>query len=284
MADQKITQLGVASVLSYNDVLPIVTQTGTVPVTEKIPVGVISLNSNPTTAAYPGITEPVDSYSSILTTGTTDIYTVPAGKKFYIYNNRILNFSGGNILTHPELKRNSTYYRLSSNTTVNTGGQGTSGVTYGFIFEPGDIVAFNSSVVTNGGGALTTTTDFLQGNLFNSSIRASSNFTSVFSAGNNNIYTAPSTVSAYVLSSSGDTTGNVGRFFNYVNNTGLSCSVQTLMTYGGSIVGLQGAQTIQTSMLGNLILPMAIPSCQSIILNTTSSDAGQIAWLNTLEY
>jgi len=84
-------------------------------------------------------TLPASSSTSIANSGNNDLYTVAAGKRAFVAQSRIL-LAGGAV--YFALKRSAVYYQLSITTSI---GVSNGVVAAGFVFEAGDIIAFNHS-------------------------------------------------------------------------------------------------------------------------------------------
>jgi len=77
--------------------------------------------------------------TSVANSGNNDLYTVAAGKRAFVASSRIL-LTGGAV--YFALKRSGVYYPLSIATSI---GVSNGVVAAGFVFEAGDIIAFNHS-------------------------------------------------------------------------------------------------------------------------------------------
>lgn len=135
-------------------------------------------------------------YSTNLTTGDTDVYTVPTGKRFLLTGVWVYNSSGGNITWYPEAKVSATYYRLASNSTTATVAITNLGNMGGYVLDAGESLSFNTA--TNNGldvhvhGIEFDSTGFLKG------LRSLGPAT-----GDNTMYTCPAGYYACILGPAG---------------------------------------------------------------------------------
>jgi len=78
--------------------------------------------------------------TSVANSGNNDLYTVGTGKRAFIAASRI--FFNGTAVAYLMVKRGGTYYQLSVTTSL---GVVNTALASGFVFEAGDIIAFNHS-------------------------------------------------------------------------------------------------------------------------------------------
>lgn len=230
-----------------------------------------------TGAAYP------QALIASTTAGDEDIYTVPAGKRALIMCAGLKNNSGvGNIIWYIQIKISSTYYRLTSNTTTGNGGVGE--VNVGYIAEAGEIVAVNTT--TNNGGFVA-----VKMVVFDDSVKLfSAKKYGSWSAGDNTLYTVPSSTTAFLLSTSITTiigtTGIGGQTsIGVTNASGATRTyVEKITPSGGSATSASGSNTVTNGVRGNLtVLAANLGAADAFIVNTDASTDTQFVWLNVME-
>jgi len=131
-----------------------------------------------------GSVTPTNVRSSNLASGTTDIFTVPAGKRFILSSLNATTTNGTATTGYALLKTNGTYYRWSTSAVLPT--NTLSAISIGSdnsFLEAGESIAINSTLV--GVNANTT------GILFSTNCPAYTPRLLALSAGNNTFYTCP---------------------------------------------------------------------------------------------
>lgn len=219
--------------------------------------------------------------------GNVDVYTVPSGRKALLLNLTSTPNApfGGAINIYMAVKIAGSYYRLSN--ANNNGSQG-------------EDLAFNANVgirVLNAGetAAFNADNTGISAWLHLVEFDASSPLRSVtltsFVAGNNTLYTVPAGKTFEVLQDYGNIDGRhtLRSKVNYSNNSGGAVFTAVwAVPNGGSIsvynqIGPSGPQGPGTfgylcSLYGSLA-----PG-DFIVVNVTSSAAGQMAWMNIIEH
>jgi hypothetical protein len=128
---------------------------------------------------------PTNARSSNLAIGTTDIFTVPAGKRFLLEGVKVATTNATSTTAYSMLKTNGVYYRFGANSTLNTQSLANLIAATGdnFLFEAGEIVAVN---VTQIGASVT-----VSGLLFSTNAPFFTPRLLAIPAGNNTLYTCP---------------------------------------------------------------------------------------------
>lgn len=217
--------------------------------------------------------------------GNIDIYTVPTGKKVLLSSFYQINISSNVQL---QIKISGNYYRLVG-TSVNSSKQNTRFC----LFLPGETISYNYS------GGVTNPVVYASYIEFDDDTPIVRPILTSFSAGNNTLYTCPSNVKATPInfeSSFGFLTGtgssvrlsNFNSLLNYFNSSG---NTRTLTFYcvkngdspNNANATWSGTQlNNQTTSLPRFSFP-TLESGDSCVINTDSSDSGQIAWMTLWE-
>lgn len=85
----------------------------------------------------------VPAFASSLISGTTDIYTVPTGKKALLLGGQIRNTTGSSVQYYLQLKHLGNYYRLGTNTSATA--NSTSSSSLYFLFEAGESISIGTT-------------------------------------------------------------------------------------------------------------------------------------------
>lgn len=213
-----------------------------------------------------------------LSTGDTDLYTVPAGKRLFLFTAAVYNPSLGNITHFAQAKIGATYYRLNANTITATVA-GTAYTNIGYIFEAGEIVAMNTAT-TNG---LNVSFQAVQ---FDDSCALKSAKITTISAGANTIYTCPGSTTAILFPRSLQLGAAVGT--GHLSNT--SGGTRTLsfnVVPSGGVVG-SGNQTTPSFTANDLTvgaggLGTSLGAGDFVNINVDAGTATQMAWVNVME-
>jgi hypothetical protein len=213
------------------------------------------------------------SYTTIigsnLSTGDNDLYTVPSGKRLYVYQSvSLYNASAGNIAVINEYKRSGTYYLLSNTGTSIGSGNGSIFTMAPIILEAADILSINTAT-NNGLNA------FYTGQLFDSSSQLKTASVLSLSNGDNTIYTCPAGKSAIIVNSS------------YYNNSGGAIVTYLNFVPSGSSPGTGNrfatSFSVSDKNFRNFNLPYTLSAGDFVSINTASGNAGQQAWVNVIE-
>lgn len=210
-----------------------------------------------------------------VSTGDTDLYTVPAGKRALYQSLALMNNSGvGNIVFYAQVKVAGTYYRLLANVTASNGAVGT-GVTIAYIAEPGEILSINTA--TNNGGCVT-------GQIveFDNTCPVYSAKLSTLSAGDNTVYTVPALTTSMLLGTS--LAPSVSGNYRYVNTSGGSRTIQWKITPSAGAATAITASTAVNDLASSTIAGLwGLGAGDSVQINTDANTATQMAWVNVME-
>lgn len=221
---------------------------------------------------------PVTIQGSNLSTGDTDLYTCPTGKRCYVGQSITYNESGSNIPRVVKVKVSGSYYPLTTALTVNNGFQGTATV-IGYVLEAGESLSVTTTVA-NGLNIIFEAVEF----------DATAPLKSVkvigLTTGDNTIYTCPSGKRATLLPASCLLGGNLNRL-SFVNDAGGSHSWYYHMVPSGQAVGsaykFQSATAVSASTLSILGLAGQLAPGDFINVNISAGAATQIVWANLWE-
>lgn len=218
-------------------------------------------------------------FGSNLTTGDTDIYTVPTWKKAFIASAiRAYNPSAWSITYFSQIKVSWVYYRLSANTTLTTW-------TGGAASGPTNWILLNAweSISTN-----TATTNWLN---INYTIFEFSNNAPIYRYSNlalsnwdNTIYTVPAWKTAnFFLQSVWDTTSGVA----IANNTwwALNYILYSVPNWWAawSTNQLYPATSISDKTSSWLTIASCLNAWDFIVVNASAWTAWQVAWMTVFE-
>lgn len=221
-----------------------------------------------------------------LSTGTTQIYTVPAGKRAYVWG-EAYNTSVGNILIDSKISKDSgaTYTPLNNQATLATV-TGSAFATSGLILEAGDIWALTTA--TNNGLNV-----FPAVYLFSNTAKIKQVLFTAFASGDNIVYTCPGGKTATVISGVAGMYNNNGATLSQINATGGSVTYQVKFTPSGSATLTVGTAVTINNALGaatrNAILPpsalnnLVLNAGDAIVVNSSSATAGQATYFNVYE-
>lgn len=211
-----------------------------------------------------------------ITTGDVDLYTVPAGKRAAVLGYYLRNDSGGSVTHYPTIKIGATYYRIGNNVTTTTANQ--TAQVIGYIAEPGETIAIN--IATTSGAVVT----FVVVEYDDSCAFYSPKLTTL-AAGDNTVYTVPSSTTAIVISISTLSTLTTNTALSaYVNTSGSSRTIQWKFTPSGGSAVVVTASTSATNLFRTqLNVPASGGAGDAWIINTDANTATQLAWLNIME-
>lgn len=206
-----------------------------------------------------------------------DVYTVPSGKKAIVTSGRIYNTNVATAVTYFNLKVSGTYYRISPNTSTSTGAG--SNVNVGiiwFILNAWESISLDSDKTgVNCNIAIVE---------FNDSVPVNTAKILSLSNGNNTLYTVPSGKSTVLLNlitlvpnSNVQVANFSGGSLNYiyyaVPNGGTPDSTNQVLP--------STANANRAVLSNNTIWTMN--AWDFIVVNTSSGNSGQTAWLNYYE-
>lgn len=210
---------------------------------------------------------------SALAVGDNDIYTVPAGKSFFVSSINIFNGSGGTNTIYATVKVSGTYYRISSSSTLATNSSASPYTN--MIFSAGDVLAINCTA--------TDANCFISGILFDDT----SNFKGArllgLSTGDNTLYTCPSGKVAYLIGSSiidgagampfiNGSGGSISVYYNLVPSAG---SPTTSNKMASASVAANTRVAISNSI--------TLTAGDYINFNVSSGNTGHTLWAKFIE-
>jgi len=226
-----------------------------------------------------GIT-PTNLMVSNMASGTTDIYTVPAAKRFLIDDITVVTTNATSTTIYALLKTNGVYYRWNGNGSfTSAGGLTLNGVPgSNFFLEAGESIAVNATLP----GVNVT----VIGLLFPTNAPVYTPRLLTLSAGNNTLYTCPPGKCAVNMTFPNMVAVGKGQLFGtYINDSGVS---RTLVFYRVPSGGTPGNDNFTFSAIatdktakGIQIAPL-FPG-DSIVINTDASTSSQWARITVAE-
>lgn len=211
--------------------------------------------------------------------GDIDVYTVPSGRKAIITGSTAYNTAGTTTTLFHQIKVGGTYYRISSNSTVNTI-TGTNIVLPNIVLEAAEVYAINTSQA-----GLNLALRIIE---FDQSSPLKSPKILTLSNGNNTLYTCPSGKTAMMIASNVEI-GDGGASHNYVNNSGAAKTITWNAVPSGGSPGSTNQVSASTSVnddTRNAVSngPVSMEPGDFIVINTSAGDATQTAWTNLIEF
>lgn len=214
--------------------------------------------------------------------GTTDLYTVPAGRRAMLVVNYAFNPTGGSLTYNSKIKVSGTYYSTS----------GTLTVTAGVLFQSANMLMLEAgeaiAVTTNGAG-LNIAYKVIEFDAA-SSIRTVKLLALV--SGDNTLYTCPTGYNALLMPGVA-TTGAANGAAIFWNGSGGSKT----LTYHASAAGVSassianrfgsGGTVADQAMLtstANVSLPQCLAAGESVIINCDAIASPVLLWLNVMEF
>lgn len=226
----------------------------------------------------------VENFVNITTATTTDLYTVPAGKKALIPASYFTNVGAAGNATSVAVKISGTYYVLTTSANISANATGTRNSQY--IFEAGEILAVITSSTSqlNGRAFIMEIPDYYP--IFSAKLTA---FTGSGTA--DILYTLPANKKAFILSPSfpytaGQGAGLVGGL--YTNN---SSSDNAILAYVVLPAGSPGTNNNTFPSLTVFQQDIQVFNfCSSLVtagttlqISSTASGSGQLAIQNIIE-
>ncbi len=255
------------------------TFTGTTTVPALAMTGSITGGTFGTSAFLTGAT-PKRAVGSNLSTGNTDIYTCPTGKRAYIGNVvRAYNPSAGSITYFTQIKVSGTYYRIGASATLTTGTGGSSGAPSSVIvLEAGESLSINTATTSG----LNVAYDVFEYSntvpLYTSKILALSN-------GSNTLYTVPLGKSAVTMGSTGIALSTLS--LTVCNNSGGSLNYIVYNVPSGGSAGSTNQLYPSTAIADDVATTFNVgPTLETgdfIVVNTSAGTATQTAWITVFE-
>lgn len=216
-------------------------------------------------------------YGSGLAIGTTDLGTVPAGKRWLTTVAAAYNSSVGNITYAYQLKSGGNYYRLSTDVTLATLAAST-GTTLSFVAEAGESIA----VVTTTTAGLNVQIGIVE---YDATSRLHSARLLGAATGANTLYTVPAGYSATILSASVSPSGG-GNVIVVGDAGGARTATLNIVPPGGSVATtnqITGAAAIAASTRVALVVPYALRAGASIRAAMSTGDATQLLFATVSE-
>lgn len=214
-----------------------------------------------------------------ITTGDTDLYTCPSGKKAVVSAYNAYNASGvGNISFYFSLKRSSVYYRLNGNTTLPNASRTSSGVVpRAIVLEAGDGISVNTAT-NNGFNVWMSVIEFDDTSSLKSSVILS------LASGDNTLYTVPASHSALIVSqgiypgsnaglSVSNSSGGAVNITPYIVNSGGSKDTTNIFYPATSVADVSSTE---------FILNTCLDAGDFIVINTDTA-SNQTAWVTYYE-
>lgn len=227
-------------------------------------------------------------HGSNLPSGTTDLYTVPAGKRAMVHSLNWYNPTVNPILVKYLAKIGASYYGLSAfpqfaHPTIEPNGAGPLDFISnnpGYIYEAGETLAVN----TNNVGA-NVWANVLE---YDASVAIFSAKLSTFVSGDNTLYTVPAGKSARILDNIFEPYARTtSRMFTYTNYSGVTVLVDLFLVPDGDVPSTGNKLFPTWPVLNNEGTVLASPVClvdgDSIVVNTNMANSGQFAWINVVE-
>lgn len=209
--------------------------------------------------------------------GDNDLYIVPEGKKCLIGIGRGIayNTSGGTVVIFGQMKISSTYYRMTSNNSVTAGN--TNGLTFqSFVLNAGESYSVNADA--------TGLNYFLSGIEFDDTETELKTYYDLsLTSGNQTLYTVPAGKNAIGTYNLFNTNTHVavvndsgGSINYYIHNVPSGDSADSTNQVGPTSAAADN--TIKT-----LNIESGLDSGDFIVVNSSSANAGQIAWVTVYE-
>jgi hypothetical protein len=216
---------------------------------------------------------------------TADLYTAPAGKRAIIYPCYGANCSAtpAGLTFQSKLKSGGNYYSISISST-NSMNQLLLAQSSPIILEPGESASVNI--------AAGSTTSNTYGNPileFDSNIPLKTAKLLTVINGNNTLYTCPANTKAFILDVNCAVASNNGlaQLF-YSNASGSAVTRQWFLVNSAGSPGTTNSTSAALSVAnGNIDVAGTTSAClnagDSIVINTSSATATQMAWVNIME-
>ncbi len=238
---------------------------------------------NGITPSYGGMSLTGVSYPVIvgsnLGSGSTDLYTAPAGKRAIAIN--IMNYNTGTSNTiFPQLKSGGNYYRLQNSVTMATD-VNVANSTLLPVIEPGESYSINCTTT-----GLNTRMEIIQ---YDANVPIYSPKLLSLANGDNTVYTVPTGKKAFLARGVQAVSGqfSAGR---YVNDSGGTRLINCFIVDSGGATGTSNkclnnntsvnAATVATIWGGSV----DISAGDFLVINTNAATATQIAWVNVTEF
>jgi len=222
----------------------------------------------------------INVFGSNLGAGDNDLYTVPANKRGLLQMVVSYNHSGGALTWFVEMKVSGVYYRLTS--LVSPGDQ--------IFSQTGNaVIVLNAgetfSVNVSGGTGLNVWAQVIE--FDDSAIIKTARLTS-FVNGDNTLYTVPVGKTASFFNTAGGAATYTTPSVSYGNFTGgAAITIKSFAVPNGGSSSVNNQTYPATSVSNGSAFFGPADIClgpgDSMVLNSTSNAAGQIAWINVLE-
>lgn len=214
---------------------------------------------------------------SLMISGTTDLYTVPAGKRFYYQNLSTYNTAAGSNNAIALIKSGTNYYNLGVFT--NTAISGTSSIVAAnpFILEANEVI----SILTNRSGL----NCWAKGVLFdnNSNLKTARNLDLV--SGINTVYVCPNGKTALI----GDASlslGTAGGFFYSNYSNAVTSGVEWYIVPNGQTYGpafLTRGFNLGSYNNSTTNCSTGLAGSTNVLIKIDNGSISQHAWVNVIE-
>ena len=225
----------------------------------------------------------IDNFQSALAATTTDLYTVPSGKRAIIYPNYGANGSATpvSITSQAKIKSGGNYYAISASTSTSMSGL-VLNPSAPIILEAGE----SASVTISGGTALNFGYPILE---FDNTISVKTAKALSVISGNTTLYTCPANTKAFILDQNcgvGTATG-LGQLY-YSNNSGSAVTRRWNIVNSGGSVSPSSAASASTSIPNTNIdiagtCSIGLNAGDFISFTSGSATATQMIWVNIME-
>jgi hypothetical protein len=216
---------------------------------------------------------------SNLSTGDTDLYTVPTGKKALLVgsSSRSYNPSVGSITFFAQIKVSGVYYRICSNFTLTTGTGGNGQFNFSpMVLAAGEILAINTATTSG----LNIWADVIEYDALDT--RIVTGRVLGLANGDNTIYTVAAGKTAIRASIVGG-----GNALCVANGSGASRNYTYYQVPSGGSKGttnqMSPATAINDLAAATTLQPGTMDTGDFIVVNTNSGVAGQNAWVTVYE-
>lgn len=218
--------------------------------------------------------ERVFQFVSGMATGVNDIYTCPAGKKFWVQNVVYMNHSGGSVTPFFQISGKGQVV-FSSAVNANQ----SRNLAPNVIMEAGEILQAN--------GTAGQTCIMIVGVLFDPSVLLSSNWVLNVDIAGKTVYEVPAGYNGFLLGTNDGSLSSGGGGFGIFNNSGGAVTHNTYLVPSGQSVGVDTLLNTQSVSNGSfstsLSCPRILPQYSSIFVSSSSSTAGQSGFVTAFE-
>ena len=224
-------------------------------------------------------------YGSSLTIGDTDLYTVPVGRKCFIGFDAFMGYNetGGTVGFYPQIKINDSYFRMLASqnvTTANAVAESSSHI-LPMVLNAGESFSIHCAT-TAGFNFWIPALEFDE-----QETRLGSGRVINLASGNNTLYTVPHGKCAIPLQIALGSASSSTAHLRCSNGTGGTVAYIVYILPQGAVAGLgyKIGTTASTSTLNVSFhyVRSVLSEGDSLVVNTDSGDAGQMAWFPYFE-